>query len=229
MRSYQQSLSPAVRSARSKAAAEHVTDRGAVVRKSWKTIRADPVLLEKARSRLKKQAVQFWRDGDEEAKNRVLSALAVGWRSKGNDALAAAMKREGLYDGFCPEEVFHGFVPDDINHRLKLIVEYYGDFFHCNPLRYTDPSQYIGVIKQTVGQRWSRDRQRIAAFNKYGYRVVVVWESDFKRTPNDELKKIGAAIEEQKMLLCTQVGPAPSANAPSGNTQSSGLTRIGAS
>jgi len=47
-----------------------------------------------------------------------------------------------LSEGFTSEECFHGFVPDEINHNLRLIVELYGDLYHCNPRVYKDASQY---------------------------------------------------------------------------------------
>ena len=97
--------------------------------------------------------------------------------------------------------MFHGYVPDEINHDLKIIVEFFGDAYHCNPKLYKDENQFVNLIKRTVGEQWSRDRKRLGVFYKCGYSVVVVWSRDFNNSPKRELERIKDEIIRKKILV----------------------------
>jgi len=75
--------------------------------------------------------------------------------------------------------LFPDIIIDDL-----VIVEYNGDYWHCNPLKY-DASFVVERIKKTAKEIWDKDRKRLDLFTKNGYIVIVVWESDYKR--NKEL------------------------------------------
>ena len=99
--------------------------------------------------------------------------------------------------GFQSEEAFHGFFPDEINHVLKIIVELYGEFYHCNPKKYKDPDIFMKGIGRTVGEQWARDRKRLGVFYKHGYTVVIVWENDFRKNPQNEIRRIQDEIKKK--------------------------------
>jgi G:T-mismatch repair DNA endonuclease (very short patch repair protein) len=80
-----------------------------------------------------------------------------------------------------------------------VIVEYYGDVYHCNPRRFKDESEYCPIIRRTVGEQWKRDRKRLACFTKrHGYDVVIVWESDWNKNPEKELDRIRDVVERRR-------------------------------
>jgi very-short-patch-repair endonuclease len=108
------------------------------------------------------------------------------------------MLENGLYDGFSSEEIFHGFVVDEINHGLKIIVEMFGDLYHCNPRKYKDSSLYINVIQRTVEEQWLRDRRRFACFNSHGYTTIVIWEYDFRRNSKTQIERIKNEIDQKR-------------------------------
>jgi G:T-mismatch repair DNA endonuclease (very short patch repair protein) len=87
-----------------------------------------------------------------------------------------------------------GFFPDGVIEDEKLIIEFYGDSFHCNPNKFSDSDQYCSWIKRTVQQQWDRDKKRIAVFPKYGYKVLIVWESDWNSNQNDQIQRIKSFI-----------------------------------
>ena len=55
-----------------------------------------------------------------------------------------------------------GFCPDFINFKNKKIIELFGDYWHNRK----------DAIK--------RDKRRLKAYKKYGYKVLVIWEHELK-------------------------------------------------
>jgi len=196
---------PKQRSEQAKRARNSVkADASETVRKQWDTIRANPDKWQKAKNRLKGLSANQWANISDEDRDRRIKAFMGTHgkpRSKGNDALKKMMQEAGLYDDFVSEEMFKGFIPDEINHGLHIIVEYYGDIYHCNPIRYRDPNQYVPAIQRTVEEQWKRDRRRLGVFYKYGYSVVIVWEKDFHRDPKREIERIRNEIDKKRMVV----------------------------
>jgi G:T-mismatch repair DNA endonuclease (very short patch repair protein) len=103
-----------------------------------------------------------------------------------------------LYEGFESEQVFHGFVPDEINHEIKVIIEVFGDLYHCNPKKYKNPDVFISATKRTVGQQWARDKIKLDAYKEYGYTTIVVWESDIRKRLSEQLTRIKLILKEKE-------------------------------
>lgn len=171
------------------------------VEKQWAGFRADPEkykqICEDKSVRMKK----VWENYGDDIKNKIVDAFTKSHgksRSIPSDKLKQAMIDAGAYDGFESEQIFHGFLPDEINHNLKIIVEMYGDLYHCNPRRYKDPNQYITALHRTVQEQWDRDKRRLACFYKHGYTVIIVWDRDFSRHPDREIKRITDEIAKKK-------------------------------
>lgn len=82
------------------------------------------------------------------------------------------------------------YVCDIFIPKFNLIIEYNGDYWHCNPIKYD--SLYIHPHKKkTSHQIWEDDKSRIDNIIKYGYNLEVVWESNFdeKTTIQNIIKK----------------------------------------
>jgi hypothetical protein len=62
---------------------------------------------------------------------------------------------------------------------LNLIIEFYGDYWHCNPKKY-EPTYYHLRKKKTSEQIWSEDKIRVDNIKKLGYDFIIIWEEDFK-------------------------------------------------
>jgi G:T-mismatch repair DNA endonuclease (very short patch repair protein) len=170
--------------------------------KQWKSIKSNPELYSKLVKNRSEKMKSVWNNYSEEEKDRRIRNSYTSykrWRSKPSDDLKQMMIDNGLYYVFSSEELFHGFIPDEINHDLKIIVEMFGDIYHCNPKKYTDPLQRINTIDRTVGEQWIRDKKRFTCFKKYGYETIVVWDSDFKKNPINELKRIRDFIDKRKL------------------------------
>jgi G:T-mismatch repair DNA endonuclease (very short patch repair protein) len=74
--------------------------------------------------------------------------------------------------------------------KLNLIIEYNGDYWHCNPKKYK-PSYFHPHKKKSSQQIWDEDKIRIDNIIKYGYILEVVWETNFdeKTTIQNIIKK----------------------------------------
>ena len=63
-----------------------------------------------------------------------------------------------------------------------VIVECYGDYWHCNPQRYA-PDYFNKAMHLRAHQRWSKDATRKGQLESWGYRMIVLWEEDIKNNP----------------------------------------------
>ena len=62
--------------------------------------------------------------------------------------------------------------------KIKKIIEFNGDFWHCNPKNYD--ANFVNPISNiTAKDCWERDQLKIKAANVRGFTVLTVWESDF--------------------------------------------------
>lgn len=166
-----------------------------LVRRQWASIKSDPAKMEEISAKRSIRSKKMWAERSDEETNRIIAALIKPVsRSIGNENLKSKMVECGLYEGFSSEVMFHGYCADELSEDLKLVVEYYGDVYHCKPSRYADPDEYVKHIGRTVGEQWQRDRVRLACFYKHGYQVVIVWESDWRNDPTKQLERIREAI-----------------------------------
>jgi G:T-mismatch repair DNA endonuclease (very short patch repair protein) len=58
----------------------------------------------------------------------------------------------------------------------NLIVECYGDYWHCNPDIYKEDF-YNKSLKMTAKETWNRDSIRISLLKSSGYEVNIIWEN----------------------------------------------------
>lgn len=66
---------------------------------------------------------------------------------------------------------------------LNLIIEYFGDYWHCNPNKY-ESNYYNKKKSQYAKDIWEYDKNKIDLIKSYGYNLEVIWESDLKHDKN---------------------------------------------
>ena len=66
---------------------------------------------------------------------------------------------------------------DFVNKQTNHIIEVYGDYWHCNPIKYADDFMHHH-FKMTAIERRKLDENRKKHLESLGYTVTVVWESD---------------------------------------------------
>lgn len=62
---------------------------------------------------------------------------------------------------------------------LKAVIEFNGDYWHCNPQQY-EPDFWHPHMQQSAQSIWDKDKNKLDAATRAGYHTKVVWESDWK-------------------------------------------------
>lgn len=73
-----------------------------------------------------------------------------------------------------------GFKVDAYNPQTNTIYEFLGDYFHGNPIKYKAEDINLKV-KKSYGQLYQETMDRIKLFEDNGYKVIYIWESDYKQ------------------------------------------------
>jgi len=79
------------------------------------------------------------------------------------------------------------FYPDAADIKNKIIWEFYGDYWHGNPIKYT-ANEENPTSKKTYGELYRTTIERENFLKEAGYTLVTIWESDWKKIKK-ELKK----------------------------------------
>ena len=64
----------------------------------------------------------------------------------------------------------------------KYIIEAYGDYWHCNPQKYS-PDYYNRGLKCEAHERWAKDQKRQEELEALGYQFLVLWEHEINKIP----------------------------------------------
>lgn len=67
--------------------------------------------------------------------------------------------------------------------NTNIIIEFQGDYWHCNPLKYKS-GQYVKF--QRIGERlvddvWARDKTKKDLAEELGYIVIQIWQNDYNK------------------------------------------------
>ncbi len=75
------------------------------------------------------------------------------------------------------------FICDIFIPEKNLIIEYNGDYWHCNPNKY-ESNYYHKIKNKTAKEIWEYDKNRIDILKQNGYNLEVIWEYDYNKTPD---------------------------------------------
>lgn len=81
----------------------------------------------------------------------------------------------------------------------KLIIEFNGDIYHANPLFHNenDIVKYAPNSNITAKMIWNRDELKNKFAEDAGYKVIVVWESDYKENKEKVINELIEAINNE--------------------------------
>jgi very-short-patch-repair endonuclease len=133
--------------------------RSPIMRKSWQEGKIVSSNFACNESNLEKELFEFVREKDKKVKRKF--TLRIGKRY---------------------------FFPDIIKKDKKLIIEFFGDYWHCNPKLYKE--DYSPYPRTTAKEIWKEDEERIHYLESQGYKVLVVWEDDYKNNQEEVKRKI---------------------------------------
>jgi len=77
---------------------------------------------------------------------------------------------------------------DYVDFTNKKVIEFNGDFWHCNPKKYNE--NYFNKVKQKyANELWNKDKIKNDFVINKGYDLLVVWETDFKQNKEKVIKQ----------------------------------------
>jgi hypothetical protein len=62
--------------------------------------------------------------------------------------------------------------------RNKKVIEFNGDYWHCNPLKY-QPDFFHTIKQKTALEIWENDYKKQLLAKQAGYDIMVIWENDW--------------------------------------------------
>ena len=72
----------------------------------------------------------------------------------------------------------------------KKLIEYNGDQYHANPLKYEGKNCTHPFRKHlTAEEIWAKDAEKIKTANENGFEVLTIWDSEYKKDKSGTLKK----------------------------------------
>ena len=138
-------------------------------------------------------AIRKWNDPDK--RNRMNARKKHGGVMSGlHQEIKSDMLKGGIL-GFESEVTFQGKRVDEINRDKQLIIEVYGNYWHCNPKFY--PSGTIlqfPTYKVLVDDIWVQDAERLDSFSRVGYESMFIWEQDYRDAPSKTIASISEWI-----------------------------------
>lgn len=86
----------------------------------------------------------------------------------------------------------------------STIIEYYGTYWHCDPRKY-NKDYYNQKKNKTAQEIWDYDFQREATIRQEGYKVIIIWEADYKLLESTQKRKmIYEALESKNSNKTSQ-------------------------
>lgn len=117
-------------------------------------------------------------NNDEDFRNKhylkVFKNSRIGFISKGHNELHEFLQQYNFKQHY----VIDKLEIDECCIEKKLVVEYNGDYYHCNPKKYNGEF-YNKSIKMFCHDKWEKDRDRIWFLRRNGYKVFIVWEDEW--------------------------------------------------
>jgi hypothetical protein len=85
---------------------------------------------------------------------------------------------------------------DYIDFTSKKCIEFNGDYWHCNPIKY-DENYIQPIMKVSAREIWQKDHLKNKWNIDRGYKVLTIWESEYRKYPQQTLEKCIRFINEK--------------------------------
>lgn len=87
------------------------------------------------------------------------------------------------------------YYADIILENSKKIIEFNGDYWHCNPNIY-QPTYFHKVKNKFAKEIWDDDKKRKDILEQNGYDVLCIWENQYNNEHDSILIKIKDFLHE---------------------------------
>jgi G:T-mismatch repair DNA endonuclease (very short patch repair protein) len=144
---------------------------------------SNPIWRKKSSENLKKK----WASGELEETRKLMSEHMKKTIRSGKIKYGVTSKKEKQIIQFLKEHNITSIqsyrvdtkICDIYISSLNLIIEYFGDYWHCNPDKY-DENYFNQKKGKTAKQIWDYDKNKIDLIRNFGYNLEVIWENDLK-------------------------------------------------
>jgi very-short-patch-repair endonuclease len=160
--------------------------------------------LEKCISRHgEEKGYEVWKTRQDKWKIKVFNDLQWigGGKSKISDHLFQSLKTETSMYGKNEKYIRKDsstYKFDFCEKDNKKIIEFNGDFWHCNPDIYTH--DYLHPVKKVIASEiWKHDKIKTEVANYFGYQVLTIWEKDYKDNPDQVIQKCIEFLNEKNI------------------------------
>ncbi len=73
--------------------------------------------------------------------------------------------------------------PVDFFHKeSRICIEFYGDYWHRNPILYVSNSILYNTVTSDI---WDRDKKRNVDISQYINKLIIVWELEYRKNPTE--------------------------------------------
>jgi very-short-patch-repair endonuclease len=81
----------------------------------------------------------------------------------------------------------------------KKVIEFNGDYWHCNPIFHKE-EDIINIIGKQIMVKdiWLKDKNKISKAEENGFSVLVVWENEYVNNEKETIKKCIKFIKDEK-------------------------------
>lgn len=95
----------------------------------------------------------------------------------------------GNHEQLIEDRVSHmSFLVDFCRKDTMKIIEFNGDYWHCNPKKY-GPEYYNASKNLLAKDIWEKDKSRKEHLERLGYDVMIVWEYDWRNNQEETINK----------------------------------------
>jgi very-short-patch-repair endonuclease len=90
-----------------------------------------------------------------------------------------------------------GYKYDFVDNDRKIVIEFNGDFYHCNPEDYRsyDTIKLPGGKIMIAEDIWKRDKEKIDYIKNEGYTVIIIWEKDYNANKSGTVERLSSYFE----------------------------------
>jgi hypothetical protein len=108
-------------------------------------------------------------------------------RSKTEKKIIKELKDKGysvVHSYVIKRKVYDMYIPE-----LNMLIEFNGDYWHCNPKKYA--ADYFNIKRNmTAKEIWDKDTKKEKLAIKSGFNFLTIWESDYRKNKKIIFKKI---------------------------------------
>lgn len=137
----------------------------------------------------------IWRKKSSENRLESISENPNIFSSRSKTEIKIYKKIKKKYKNTTHSLVIKPYVCDIFIPELNLIIEYNGDYWHCNPKKY-EPKYYHKLKNMLAEDIWNYDKSKIDLITNIGYNLETIWETDYNKDPKLIYKIISKYVKK---------------------------------